>query len=239
MVLGTGFVTLLSFCLGLLVQGPLQRWAVTAACVALPLLAYSRGWRTHLRDLLPRPVVADVCLAAAVSCQVCVLCWLALYRYPLGWDGLLVWEVKAQIAFRNAGALPLTYWAQPLRTVSLGLSRVPPHVASLDLGVGRPCGPELCHIDWPLLLCGGAAAAAADWPVRRAELSRWVAFLAIMVLAFVPAVVLTDVSATSGYADFPLAVAFLATVIHLVDYSRTGSRSAMLLAGPAGECCRS
>ncbi len=65
------------------------------------------------------------------------------------------------------------------------------------------------------------------------------AFLAIMVLAFVPAVVMTDVSATSGYADFPLAVAFLATVIHLVDYSRTGSRSAMLLAGPAGECCRS
>jgi hypothetical protein len=111
MVPGTGFVALLSFCLGLLVQGPLQRWAVTAACVALPLLAYSRGWRTHLRDLLPRPVVADVCLAAAVSCQVCVLCWLALYLYPLGWDGLFVWEVKAQIAFRNADALPLTYWA--------------------------------------------------------------------------------------------------------------------------------
>jgi hypothetical protein len=232
MVLGTGFVALLSFCLGLLVQGPLLRWAVTAACVALPLLAYWRAWKTHIRDLLPRPAVADIWLAAAAWCQVCVVCWLALYRYPLGWDGLFVWEVKAQIAFRNGGALPMGYWTS---NYELSHSAYPVFLPMFQVWIYEWVG----HVDQSFVkLIGPYSYAAAllllIGAVRRAELSRWVAFLAIMMLAFVPAVVLTDGSATSGYADFPLAVAFLAAVIHLVDYWRSRSQSAILLAGACG-----
>lgn len=232
MVLGPGFVALFSFCLGLLVQGPLLRWGVTAACVALPLLAYSRGWKTQLRDLLPRPVAADLWLPAAVCGQVCLICWLALYRYPLGWDGLFVWEVKAQIAFRNGGALPMEYWPSHYE---LTHSAYPVFLPIFQVWIYEWIG----HVDQSFVKLIGpyfyaAALLLLIGAVRRAELSRWVAFLATMVLASVPAVVLSEGSATSGYADFPLAVAFLAAVIHLVDYWRSGSRSAMLLAGACG-----
>ncbi len=232
MVLGPGFVSLLWFSLGLLVQGPVLRWAVTAACVALPLLAYSREWKTHLWDLLPLPLVADMWLAAAVLGQVCLVCWLALYRYPLGWDGMFVWEVKAQIAFRNGGALPLGYWPSHFE---LSHSAYPVFLPMFQVWIYEWIG----RVDQSLVKLIGpyfyaAALLLLIGAVRRAQLSRWVAFLATMVLAFVPALVLNDGSATSGYADFPLAVAFLAAVIHLVDYWRTASRSAMFLAGACG-----
>jgi hypothetical protein len=111
LVVGAGIVSLLSFCLGFLVQGRFLRGIITATCLTLLIL----GWVRHGKGLLKTGKPTGPCGSSSVGdarhCgQLWFVTWLSLYKSGLGWDGLFNWEAKALIAFRHNGAIPLQFY---------------------------------------------------------------------------------------------------------------------------------
>ncbi len=103
--MGAGIISLLSFCLGFVIQGSLLRWIITAACVTL--FAFGRVRYVEQIRKAEKPRLNALLLGILVMGQLWFVTWLSLYKSGLGWDGLFNWEAKALIAFRHNGAIPL------------------------------------------------------------------------------------------------------------------------------------
>jgi hypothetical protein len=110
LVVGAGLISLLSFCLGFMVQGGLLRWIITATCLMLFVFGRVRyvkqGGKAERRTVN----AVQVLLGLLVTGQLWFVTWLSLYKSGLGWDGLFNWEAKALIAFRHNGAIPLRFY---------------------------------------------------------------------------------------------------------------------------------
>jgi hypothetical protein len=226
-LLGAGVTTVLWLIAGLLVPQA-AHWLVGALCVALAgvVIADRRRQSPKLeRSRLGSPL--GVALAAGVAVQVAVVMALTVYRTTLGWDGLFNWEFKAHALCLNGGSMPLggsiPEWAHP---------HYPPFVPLLEgwlyRWLGR-CDQGAAKLIFPAfygvaagLLCAGAARLGVGGPAR---------LLPALLLFFVPAVVVGEGSASSGYADFPLAVVYLAAVIYLVEHAQTGATAPLVIAG--------
>ena len=212
---GVGAISLLLWICGAIVSGILLQVSVTALSV---LLAYS-GWRAFRRAgarlFLPRPRTrAEWILTALLAVQIAVIVCASCKR-TLGWDGLLVWEIKARYAFLNDGVLPAAYFQ----------------------GSGR----AFSHPDYPLALpftqlwiylwMGEAnqfwaktifmvfyAAGAALVALFSARLTgcRWIGLLAGVLFCFVPQAAVGIGSALVGYADFPLSIFYVAAIGYLL-----------------------
>ncbi|MDX2030057.1 MAG: hypothetical protein SF339_05270 [Blastocatellia bacterium] len=213
---GCAFVSLASFCLGFFFAGGLLRGASTAACLVIAALGL-RARREGLRELVwPRfERRLDQWSLLVVSAQMMVVT-LACYYIWLGWDALLIWEFKARIAFLNGGALPLDYYPNP--------NGIWPHTSYPLLlplteawfygWLGRP-DQALAKLLFPLFYL--AALALLGTGVARFGQRRH-AWPAMAALFLVPLAWLGEGSASSGYADFPLAVFQLAAVLYLLEY---------------------
>ena len=59
----------------------------------------------------------DVVFAVLFCLQLAVVVLLS-FRHTLGWDGLLIWEMKARYAFLNGGVIPVSYFADATRAFS-------------------------------------------------------------------------------------------------------------------------
>ena len=102
----------------------------------------------------------------------------------LGWDGLIVWEAKATIAFRHSGALPLEYF-----TGGYEVSHVayPLFLPLLQLWIYEWLG----HIDQSMIMLIGpylylAAVLLLISSAKRVTNSLWVAVIAVLLFPFVP-----------------------------------------------------
>jgi hypothetical protein len=230
---GAAFVSLASFGLGLFLSGFWLRWSVADAC----LIAGVGGALTR-RPLLKRllwPKLefrSDGWWLIALALQIVVVVW-ACYRLWLGWDALLIWEFKARIAFLSGGAIPLSHFENPTGVwphTSYPLL-LPLAEAWIYNWLGRP-DQELVKLLLPffylsvicLLGAGGA----------RFGGRRWQAWLAPILLFCIPVAWIGEGSASSGYADFPLAAFYLATVIYLVEYWESGDGDALRLMSALG-----
>jgi hypothetical protein len=98
----------------------------------------------------------------------------------------------------------------------------------LYLWLGR-ADQELVKIIFVLFFA--AALCLLNGGARRLGLGGWRMFAPPMVLFTVPLLLGGDGSASSGYGDFPLAVFYLAAVIWLMKFWRSGDGAALLLAG--------
>src|SRR5262249_49330942 len=147
------------------------------------------------------------------------------------WDGLFNWESKARVAFLNDGAIPLHFYGPGYVFLH---KAYPPLVPVLeawiygflgreDQSMAKWIGPYF-YLAVLLLLISVA---------RRTRCKDWSAILVIVPCLLVPALVLGEGSATSGYADFPLAAIYLCAVLHLTAYWQTGSLGSARLAGIA------
>jgi hypothetical protein len=153
--------------------------------------------------------------------------WLAL-RLPMAWDGVMTWEQKARLAWLSGGGLPLHYLAQPYRYHA----NYPLLVPMLEAWVYGWLGHMdqvlvkvvfagfLLAVLWLLATAAGRLGLSAGWSVAAALLP-----------LCVPRLVLGEGSATSGYADFPLAAFYLACIVYLVEYVREDRRGALRAAG--------
>ncbi len=231
MILGAGIVAILSFWLGFFLPGLLLRATVVLVCLALPIVAWKRHKEASWKFSKPRVSASGVILAALVACQLYFVTWFSLRRAHLGWDGLFNWEAKARIAFLNHGAIPMQYFRSGYDVFHV---RYPPLVPILevwmygflgraDQSMAKLIGPYF-YLAAALLLTGYA---------MRETNRRLTAIVAFLFFALAPKLALSEGSASSGYADFPLGAIYLCAVVHCMGYGRSGSLESARLAGAA------
>lgn len=232
-LLGAAIISLASFWLGFLLAGAALRWTLTAICLALGAIGVTRRGRV-LRDLSSLWPVRrwEWWGLAALVAQLAIVFYLSC-RLWLGWDALLIWELRARIASLNGGVIPVafftnpnTIWPHPSYPLLLPLTE-----AWLYGWLGRP-SQELVKLLFPFFYLSAAGllfVAGARFGTRR-----WQATLSPLLLFFVPLTWIGEGSVSSGYADFPLAVFYLAATLYALEYWQTGDGAALRLAGLLG-----
>jgi hypothetical protein len=212
---GTGIVSLLLWVCGMFASGLALQAVVTIACVALGLI----GWRTKQRAgakfalPLPRGAIEWI-LASLIVIEIATLFFVSC-KHTLGWDGLLVWDIKARYAFINGGSVPASYYSNPGRAFShpeypLG---IPFTELWLYFWIGAP------HQFWaktifPVFYAAGAALLG----LLAARLSgrRWIGLLIAALLPFIPFLTQGPGGVIVAYADFPLSVFYLTALGYLL-----------------------
>jgi len=229
-VLGTGIVSLLLFLLGLILHDPALRWSVALICLAIAVV----GWMRNRKVLAPsgqklRSNGSQLVLIAVVLVQIAVISWVSLYLTHLGWDGLFNWESKARFVFLNRGSIPLHLYS---RDFDFGHVRYPlllplteawiySWLGQMNQSLIKLVGPYL-YLGAMLLLVGGTTALFGGG---------WRRLIPVVFVGSVPTFVVGEGSATSGYADFPLAVVYLSASVHCVRYWQTRTAGSLRLLG--------
>lgn len=228
-LLGATLVSLLLFLAGFFVSGEALRWFVTAVCLAVGWI----GWRRQklqirLRDLWP-PNLAERVLLGVNLAQIAAVGWLCSVRV-LGWDGLLNYEVKARWAFLNGGVLPLPYFSDPTRDWShQDYPLLLPLAESwIYLWLGRADQQLAKTVSWMFFVSAVCLLHAAN---RRFAVKGWQMLVSPLMVFTVPLMLIGDGSASTGYADFPMAVFYLATIIFVIEFWRNEDFAALRLAG--------
>ena len=230
---GSAIVSLSSFLLGFLVSGATLRWSVAALCVAIGVIGFRQRGLPNRYELLPKSV-AGKCLLALGLAQITIVVWLSFQRV-LGWDGLFNFETKARLAFLNGGVLPLDFFSDPSRSWTLQSYplMLPLTESWLYLWLGR-ADQQLVKILFPLFFA--SALGLLSGGNRLLGLGSWQRFVAPLLVFIAPGLLIGDGSASSGYADFPLAVVYLAAAISLLNFWQSGDRAALQLAGAVAAC---
>src|SRR5262245_28461101 len=109
-LIGTAATSLLEFWLGMFISGSPLRWVVTAIAICCCIAGLPRWRRSVLASGLPLKGRADRLLAVLIAIQFIAVVWICL-RLALGYDGLVLWELKAALLFSNGGVMPAGYFA--------------------------------------------------------------------------------------------------------------------------------
>jgi hypothetical protein len=217
-LLGTGYVSLAIFGFGALVSGALLIGAVTAGAVSLYIVG--RILNRSMPGSPPRNPLskAEWILVLILALEGTVVLW-SVAKLPLGWDGLTIWDLKAQIAFANDGRLPSEYFRDASRSWSHVYYPLywPYSETWLYLCLGRA--------DQSLVRGFGALFYAAAvglfaGAVPRLGGTRLAGLIAAACLFFLPMLTAMPFGVFSGYADFPLGVIYLAAVCRLPFWRR-------------------
>ena len=213
---GTGLVTGLLAVSGTGARGPLLVVVVSIASVVLGLagLRQARGeaWPRFFPEGTKRWEIALTLLSlvpiAFLSAQT--------FREALHWDGLLVWEIKARLAFQNGGAVPLTYF--PEARLLWSHPAYPLYLPMLELWVYLWLGEMhqfLVKAIFPIFYLATACVLwSAGWRLTGRV---WLGSVAALLLFSIPRVVGAPGSVLQGYADFPLAALYLAAFAALLQ----------------------
>jgi len=210
--------------LGMLCMGP---WPAALLVIA-PFIAALRKARPRERREIAWPRgFLEWGLLLAILCQCFVL-----LRYAsttaLAWDGLVIWEAKARIAFASGGHLPLEYFTDPQRAWSH--PDYPLMLPLLETWVylwNRAADQSLVRIILPFFYV--AALLLLYSGVTEISGKRWAGLLTAALLFFVPFLTVGQFNLFTGYADFPLAVLYLAAVISFIRYRADRSKSQFIL----------
>ncbi len=226
-LLGAGFVSLASFALGFFIAGWGLRLAVAACCLALVAMGLrTRQWRLEWRFSPPagKGEWALLCLSLSLIGLAALVSGLR----AMGWDGLFNWEIKARIAFLNGGVIPLSFYSDPTRPWTH-----PEYPLLLPLAEAWMYGwmgrADQQLAQFFLLIFFAAAlgllyAGVSRFGDRRAQV--WAP--PAMLLLAQQIIFRGQGGVPSGYADFPLAVLYLAAVILLLEYFEKGDAGLLL-----------
>ena len=227
-LLGAATISFALFCLGFGLSGLALRSAVTVLCLVLGGAGWARQRRSLIKIAWPsRPSITDCFFLSVLVIQTSFVVWLSL-RNTFGWDGLFNWESKAHLACINSGVIPLQYFSDPSRAWSH-----PEYPLFLPLTQSwfyswlGSCHQGLIKLIFPPFYLSGLGLLYVSG--SRMGGSRLHGWLPAMMLPFVPLAIFRDGSATSGYADFPLAVCYLAAAIYVAEYWKSGASDALRL----------
>ncbi|MGA3170888.1 MAG: hypothetical protein ABSE62_07715 [Chthoniobacteraceae bacterium] len=204
--------------------------AAVSIIATIPGLAAIRRFAPQSSHPLPRPHG----WAEWTLCVVILIESLLLLRYAwttaLAWDGLMVWEIKARIAFSNGGALPLDYFTDPARSFSHPAYplMLPMLETWVYLWIGR-CSQSIVRVIFPFFYF--AALPLLYSGVVTVTGRRWAGLIAAALVFFIPFLTLGQTNLFTGYADFPLAVLYLAAIVSLIKYASDPADSRALLFG--------
>ena len=225
---GTGTVSLSLWICGIFVTGFALQIIVASLCILLG----AAGWRairhSPSKFCLPSPagwlewllaglLLAEIALVLFVSC-----------KHTLGWDGLLVWEIKARYAFLNGGVIPPGYYSNPGRAFShpeypLG---IPLTELWLYLWMGQP------HQYWVKTIFGiyyAAGAVLLSLLAARISGHRWSGLAVATILPFIPFLTSAPGGVIVGYADFPLSIVYLAGLGYLLLFLVNDDSRALII----------
>jgi hypothetical protein len=214
-LLGVGCVSLTLFGFGFLLSGAALIACVTAVAVALYAAGRIPRPSTATAPPVPRNplTIAEWTCVAILVLEGFIVLW-SVARFPLGWDGLTIWDMKAEIAFANDGRLPAEYFRDVTRSWSHVYYPLNWSYAEtwLYLCLGR--------VDQTLVRSFGALFYAAAvglfaGAVPRLGGTRFAGLVAANCLFFLPMLTAMPFGVFSGYADFPLAVIYLAAICRL------------------------
>jgi hypothetical protein len=239
---GSAYVAVASFLGGFWLAGWPLRWLVTGGALALLASACVHnhcslfgqrvrrlGTKSDTTSSAGR--VARLFKAALLALGVfqIALVFLVAQQTGLGWDGLFIWEFKARITFLNGGVLPHEFFSDPSRqwTHPTYPPLVPLNEAWLYGWLGEAHQGAL---KWWLPWFYAALLGLLHGVVRRHTQRDWPAGAAFLVLLLIPQMTLGAGSASSGYADFTLAVFYFAAVAYALSYWRDGQIAWLWLA---------
>ena len=212
---GTGVVSLLLWMCGTFLSGFVLQIVVATLCVAFGVLGLRAKHHAQARFTLPLPSgLLEWFLASVLVIEIAAVL-LASCKHTLGWDGLLVWEIKARYAFINGGSIPASYYSNPGRAFShpeypLG---IPFTELWLYLWMGQ------AHQFWVKTIFAifyAAGATLLGLLATRLSGQCWSGLLVAILLPFIPFLTSAPGGVIVAYADFPLAVLYLAALGYLI-----------------------
>lgn len=219
-LLGTGIVTLLLWIGGIFLSGTGLRVSIALVCAILGGIGFGRARKAQVRFVLPMPRnMIEWLLVAFIIFELINITQFS-FENALGWDGLIVWEIKARYAFLNGGVIPQTYFTNPS-----GIASHPEYPLCIPLSelwlylwMGAP------HQFWaktifPIFYCVGAILLAIV--STRIAGKRWIGLLIGVLLFFVPYITSGVDAVVVGYVDFPLSIFYLAAIGYLVSFLKT------------------
>lgn len=213
-LLGALFVTLAWWGLSMLLPGSGSVRLVT-------LLAFVLGSVGVASWVRRRPRIEDVGLFCALALPLAaVIVWLAATT-RFEWDGLFIWEIKAE-SIAAQGGPPWDYfhddsrgWSHPIYPLLVPFFRA--WFYAWNGGIHEAYG----NMAGALFALAAAGLLVSFAP----RLGTTTVLVAFALFTFTPLEILGSGSATSGYADFPLAVYYLGALFYLfqaVDSPRPG-----------------
>jgi len=213
---GVGTVSLLLWVCGNLLSGILLQYLVTAVCVILGFTGWRAFRRSGARLYVPRPANPfEWILIGVLAAQVAAIFYVSC-KHTLGWDGLLVWEIKARYAFLSDGVLPAAYFkgnsgrafSHPDYPLALPFTQL-----WIYLWTGQ-ANQFWAKTIFPVFYIVGAGLLALLG--RRVTGRRSLGYGLAILAYFVPQVTIAAGSTMVGYADLPLSIFYLATVGYLL-----------------------
>lgn len=228
-LLGASLVSASLFLLGFFISGSGLRWSVTAICLAVGLSGWKRnGFSLVLSELWPQSRATKL-LLLVTSIQIAFVGWLCSVRV-LGWDGLLNFEVKARLIFLNGGKIPLEFFSDSSRDwTHQNYPLMLPLIESwLYLWLNHADQGLVKVVAWMFFISAICLLYAAN---RRLGVASWQMLTAPLMIFTVPLLLIGDGSASSGYADFPMAVFYLAAIIYVIEFWQSENFTALRLAG--------
>jgi hypothetical protein len=211
LLLGTFAVTFAWWTAALVLPDRAARVAAGLAAAAIGALG-GVAWSRRRPRLEGGRMALLVLLPTALS-----IGWVAS-RAQLGWDGTFIWQLKADAIAVERG-IPWHYlhddsraWSHPIYPLLVPLQRA---WLFAWRGVVHQGAAKLLGA-----LFFTAVVALFLGPARR--LGRGSSWLALALLLGTPMVVVSVGSATSGYADFPLAAFYLGAVLYLLPVAADG-----------------
>jgi hypothetical protein len=230
-LLGAGGISLLTFWTSPLFDLIPVQWLLSVVTIGLALFAWWRTTRasvdwSHFGDTpggwTPRVLRVGIALQ-------CVALMLVALQTPLGWDGLMNFEMKARIAFTNdpAGRLPLTYLSDASRIWSH--ANYPLLVPLTEHWVYTWIGSPHQGFIKPLFPAFYLSLAGLFYGVSCRLMPTTHALAGVLALGLLPSLAIGPGAAISGYADVPLAASVFGAIAFAYLGLRTGTRDYIVL----------
>ena len=229
-LLGAFFVSASSFIFGFFITGLALRLIIASLCLVL----FAQGWRAGKGRSCWRFELPASRSDWALFCFTLSLVALAVLVSSLramGWDGLFNWELKARIAFLNGGTIPLSFYSDPTRPWSHPEYPLltPLNEAWLYGWMGR-ADQEMAQVLFLIFFI--AALGLLHTSVMRFSSSRARLWITPALILMAQQIIFRGQGGiSSGYADLPIAVFYLASFTLLLEYFEKDDARLLLLFG--------
>jgi hypothetical protein len=224
-LLGAGVISMSLWLIGMPLRGVSLHIAVVLIALGLALtgVAIFRNRKMEVRIPWPRGWF-EYALGLFLCLEIATVLLLT-FQHTLGWDGLLIWELKARYAYLNGGALPVQYFSDASRVFSH--PEYPLFLPMLETWIYfwiGDCDQYWVKLIFPLFYAVGMillAQAGASWSGKR-----WIGLLAANLFLFIPFLTRVAGGIVFGYADVPFSIVYLGAFYFLSIFVRQNSKAA-------------
>jgi hypothetical protein len=221
-LLGGAVISLGLWLLGILLRGVPLQIAVTIISAGLILIGIAQ-WRKRKPSLrIPSPRNWIELALGIFLCLEIALVFVLTFKHTLGWDGLVIWELKARYAYLNGGALPPEYFSDATRVFSH--PEYPLFLPMIETWIYFWIGDSdqyWVKLIFPIFYAVGVLLLAQAG--ARVSGRRWIGLVAANLFLFIPFVTRFAGGVVQGYADISFSILYLGAFYFLLVFARDNS----------------